>query len=82
MKTTIWPKLSVLALSLALIGQTTAALAMDNHGEQEDMQNRVQTRTPIKHVIVIIGENHTFDNLFGAYQPHHGQTIDNLLSEG
>nr|MDA3878128.1 alkaline phosphatase family protein [Halothiobacillus sp.] len=39
-------------------------------------------RTPIKHVIVIIGENHTFDNLFGAYQPHHGQTIDNLLSEG
>ena len=27
------------------------------------------TATPIKHVIVIIGENHTFDNVFGTYQP-------------
>jgi phospholipase C len=41
-----------------------------------------KTATPIKHVIIIVGENHTFDNLFGTYQPQHGQTIDNLLSEG
>jgi phospholipase C len=40
------------------------------------------TKTPIKHVIIIVGENHTFDNLFGAYQPKHGQSIDNLLSKG
>jgi acid phosphatase len=39
-------------------------------------------RTPIQHVIVIVGENHTFDNLFGTYQPKPGQTIDNLLSKG
>jgi acid phosphatase len=38
--------------------------------------------TPIQHVIIIIGENHTFDNLFGTYQPKAGQTIDNLLSKG
>ena len=38
--------------------------------------------TPIQHVIVIVGENHTFDNLFGTYQPKPGQTIDNLLSKG
>ncbi len=38
--------------------------------------------TPIQHVIVVVGENHTFDNLFGAYQPKRGQTIDNLLSKG
>src|SRR5947209_15529411 len=38
--------------------------------------------TPIKHVIVIIGENHTFDNVFGTYQPPGGQTVRNLLSEG
>ena len=25
------------------------------------------TTTPIKHVVVIIGENHTFDNVFGTY---------------
>ena len=41
-----------------------------------------ETTTPIKHVIVIVGENHTFDNLYGAYKPKSGQTIDNLLSKG
>ncbi|HXW84441.1 MAG TPA: hypothetical protein VEJ86_08545, partial [Candidatus Binataceae bacterium] len=38
--------------------------------------------TPIRHLIVVVGENHSFDNLFGAYQPEPGQTIRNLLSEG
>jgi acid phosphatase len=40
------------------------------------------TTTPIKHVIVIIGENHSFDNLFATYQPPKGQHVENLLSEG
>jgi len=40
------------------------------------------TTTPIKHVIVIIGENRSFDHVFGAYQPRPGQTVFNLLSEG
>jgi phospholipase C len=39
-------------------------------------------KTPIKHVIIIVGENRSFDNLFGTYQPKAGQTIDNLLSKG
>lgn len=38
--------------------------------------------TPIQHVIIIVGENHTFDNLFGTYKPKAGQTVDNLLSKG
>ncbi|MGH2717925.1 MAG: alkaline phosphatase family protein [Actinomycetota bacterium] len=40
------------------------------------------TVSPIKHVIVIIGENHSFDNVFATYQPPKGETVDNLLSEG
>ncbi len=40
------------------------------------------TRTPIKHVIIIVGENHTFDNLFGTYKPKAGQKVSNLLSKG
>ena len=40
------------------------------------------TATPIKHVIVIIGENRSFDHLFGLYRPRAGQTIANLLSKG
>ena len=41
-----------------------------------------QTTTPIKHVIVIIGENVAFDTLFGTYTPPLGQTILNLRSQG
>jgi len=41
-----------------------------------------RTTTPIKHVIVIIGENHSFDNVFATYQPPRHQKIWNLLSEG
>ena len=40
------------------------------------------TVTPIKHVIVIVGENRSFDHLFATYVPTAGQTINNLLSEG
>jgi len=37
--------------------------------------------SPIQHVIVVVGENHTFDNLFGGYLPPPGQTVQNLLSQ-
>src|SRR6202041_4116165 len=40
------------------------------------------TATPIKHVIVIIGENRSFDHVFATYVPKRGQTVHNLLSEG
>ena len=39
-------------------------------------------RTPIEHVIVIVGENRTFDNMFATYQPKAGERIANLLSRG
>ncbi len=38
-------------------------------------------RTPIKHVIVIIGENRTFDHVFVTYKPKKGESANNLLSE-
>jgi len=38
--------------------------------------------SPIKHVIVLIGENRTFDHAFGTYVPKAGQTVSNLLSKG
>jgi phospholipase C len=41
------------------------------------------TRSPIHHVIVIIGENRSFDHVFATYAPSkRGETIDNLLSKG
>ena len=40
------------------------------------------TITPIKHVILIIGENRTFDHVYATYTPPRGQSVFNLLSEG
>ncbi len=40
------------------------------------------TTTPIKHVIIIIGENRTFDHVYGTYTPKEGETVSNLLSKG
>jgi acid phosphatase len=42
----------------------------------------LSTRTPIKHLIVVVGENVTFDTLFGTYDPPgKRESIHNLLSE-
>src|ERR1700740_2597878 len=45
-------------------------------------QPNTPTRTPIKHVIVLIGENRTFDHLFATYVPKGRDSVKNLLSEG
>ena len=47
-----------------------------------DPAEALATATPIKHVILIIGENRTFDEVFGTYRPRNGQRVLNLLSEG
>ena len=41
-----------------------------------------KTATPIKHVIVLIGENRTFDHVFATYVPRGRDSVPNLLSEG
>jgi acid phosphatase len=66
----------VAGLSLAALAATGPAAAAVGAGDL------APATTPIKHVIVIIGENHTFDNVFATYQPPRGQTIWNLRSEG
>jgi phospholipase C len=43
--------------------------------------NDPNTTSPIKHVIVIIGENRSFDHVFATYVPVPGQFVWNLLSE-
>ncbi len=64
---------SLVMLQMSLAGPM-AGSALAN-----DVQNN--TRTPIKHVIVIVGENRTFDHIFATYQPKKGESVDNLLSK-
>jgi phospholipase C len=51
-------------------------------GQTDTGSRDADTTTPIKHVIVIIGENRSFDHVFATYVPKKGQTVWNLLSEG
>jgi acid phosphatase len=67
------------AITTAVAMAVTLACAQQAQAHEEGQPD---TATPIKHVIIVVGENHTFDNLFGAYRPKSGQTIDNLLSKG
>src|SRR6476659_30604 len=42
----------------------------------------IHTATPIKHVIIIVGENRSFDHLFATYVPkNRSEKVLNLLSE-
>src|SRR5215472_9323020 len=54
----------------------------DQNEQGSDAATRIKTTSPIKHVIVIIGENRTFDNLYATYIPKPGQHVANLLSRG
>src|SRR5271170_6764103 len=65
--------------SIALF-QFVAGASLANAGQGDGRGS--ETRTPIKHVIVIIGENRSFDHVFATYQPKHGESVWNLLSEG
>jgi phospholipase C len=68
------------ALSAMAMGQFSLGGAFADEAPRHDNE---RTQTPIKHVIVIIGENRSFDHVFATYvskQP--GQSVSNLLSEG
>jgi len=42
----------------------------------------LKTATPIKHVIIIVGENRSFDHIFATYAPvHPNEAVGNLLSQ-
>src|SRR5439155_8714948 len=69
--------LAVTTSLVALIANLGAPLP----ASAED-HDRHSTATPIKHVIVIIGENRTFDHVFATYKPRHGERVSNLLSKG
>lgn len=66
---------AVTVLQLSLSGPLASPL-------QAQELERGSTRTPIKHVIVLIGENRSFDHLFATYVPKSHDSVSNLLSKG
>jgi phospholipase C len=72
---------TILALVGAQAGAAQAATATPGGSSFGPNSRDLATHTPIKHVIIIIGENRTFDNVFATYVPKSGETVRNLLSE-
>jgi len=50
--------------------------------DQDHEKQHNKARSPVQHVIVLIGENRTFDHVFATYIPRHGESVSNLLSKG
>ena len=69
-------------LDQAVVTGTILSLLAGQAAVAQVAPNDPNTVTPIKHVIVIIGENRTFDHVFGTYQPKTGETVLNLVSQG
>src|SRR5215831_12850349 len=68
----------LVVLSMILV---TAGAAVAKGEGKNPSPGDSNTVTPIKHVIVIVGENRSFDHLFATYVPKSGNTVNNLLSE-
>jgi phospholipase C len=62
--------------------QMSLLAASTNDSKPAAKVKPAQATTPIQHVIVIIGENRSFDHVFATYVPKSGDGIHNLLSEG
>jgi phospholipase C len=77
---TRWSYLSTTcAAALTCVFAFTPAFA----AEPDMGADRIPTASPIKHVIIIIGENRSFDHLFATYVPRNqDERVLNLLSEG
>src|SRR5215470_9173701 len=70
------------ALRACLVAVTVFQFSLGPLASPVQAQPNGPTRTPIKHVIVLIGENRTFDHLFATYVPKSQDSVKNLLSEG
>src|SRR5262252_1685565 len=82
-KTSKWQARALFFASMSVasvLGLGTLAQAQSDPDKAVD---RIPTASPIKHVIIIVGENRSFDHLFATYEPRHRhERVLNLLSEG
>ena len=71
---------TLVAVAIALLGIGIARSA--SSADPGAATDRPTTASPIRHVIVVIGENQSFDHLYGTHVPPSGDSISNLLVKG
>jgi phospholipase C len=76
-----WRLRATLSASLAVLIAFPIPASAQNRST-DVVNDHSRTATPIKHVIVLIGENRTFDHLFATYIPNSEDSVSNLLSKG
>jgi phospholipase C len=76
-----WRLRATLSASLATLLAFPIPASAQNRSTDDD-NDHSRTQTPIKHVIVLIGENRTFDHIFATYVPKSEDSVSNLLSKG
>jgi phospholipase C len=69
-------------LGASLVSLMLVVLPVSSQANDEGRSEHGRTATPIKHVIVLIGENRTFDHVFATYVPKSEDLVSNLLSKG
>jgi phospholipase C len=69
----------MLACSRLRLGAAVIALLAAGPSSGARAEGQV---TPIEHLIVLIGENHSFDNVFATYRSKRNHFVSNLLSKG
>jgi phospholipase C len=76
-----------LGMLAAAPGNLRISVPFKGGSRPESLQNKSapltlgDPRSPIRHLIVVVGENRSFDNVFGTYVPPGSHTIWNLLSK-
>lgn len=71
--------LAACAAALCALGLAACGGA---NGTGETATDALETASPVKHVIIVVGENRSFDHVFATYVPRHPEEgIHNLLSE-
>src|SRR5258708_197072 len=67
------------ALAFSMLANVPASYGNDGPG---NAVVQLKTASPIKHIIIIVGENRSFDHVYATYVPKNdGETVQNLLSE-
>jgi phospholipase C len=69
-------------LGLSTVAALCFGLAGFASADPNGAPDTLKTATPIKHLVVVIGENRSFDHVYATYVPQSGDSILNLLSEG
>jgi phospholipase C len=72
-----------IVLGAMMVSMLVSITAVEGQALSRPNNRATPTSTPIKHLIVVIGENRSFDNVFATYvPPDPKQSVWNLLSQG